>query len=83
MTVDACCGQPRSRRRSRPAPEPLPANPTVGGGVALVYLGSGLRDVEGSSSGLHYFVAGHRRHFRAEPGDVDALLRSREFMLRV
>jgi hypothetical protein len=82
MTVDSCCGQPRSRR-TRPAQEPLPANPTVAGGVAVVYLGSGLREVQGSSSGLRYFVAGHRRHFRAEPGDVDGLLRSREFMLRV
>jgi hypothetical protein len=83
MTVDACCGQPRSRRTTRPAQEPLPANPTVTGGVAMVYLGSGLREVQGSSSGLRYFVAGHRRHFRAEPGDVDGLLRGREFMLRV
>ena len=83
MTVDACCGQPRSRRKSRPAQEPLPANPAMTGGVALVYLGSGLREVRGSSSGLRYFVAGHRRHLRVEPGDVDALLRGREFMLRV
>jgi hypothetical protein len=83
MTAEACCGQPGSRRRSRPAPEPLPANPTPAGGVAMVYLGSGLREVQGSSSGLRYVVAGHRRHFRAEPSDVEGLLRSRDFMLRV
>jgi len=83
MTVEPCCGQPRSRRKSRPTPEPLPANPTLAGGVAMVYLGSGLREVQGSSSGLRYFVADHRRHFRAEPSDVDGLLRSRDFMLRV
>ena len=69
--------------RLRPAPETLPANPTVSGGVAMVYLGSGLREVQGTSSGLRYVVAGQRRHFRAEPGDVDGLLRDREFMLRV
>jgi len=83
MTVDTCCGQPRSRRKARPAPEPLPANPAVSGGVAMVYLGSGLREVQGSGSGLRYVVAGHRRQFRAQPGDVDGLLRSRDFMLRV
>jgi hypothetical protein len=55
----------------------------VAGGVAMVYLGSGLREVQGSSSGLRYVVAGQRRHFRADPGDVDGLLRGREFMLRV
>jgi hypothetical protein len=49
----------------------------------MVYLGSGLREVQGSGSGLRYVVAGHRRQFRAEPGDVDGLLRSRDFMLRV
>jgi hypothetical protein len=49
----------------------------------MVYLGSGLREVQGPRSGLRYVVAGQRRHFRADPGDVDRLLRGREFMLRV
>jgi hypothetical protein len=39
--------------------------------------------VEGPRSGLRYFVSGDRRHFKAEPSDVDLLLRRREFMLKV
>lgn len=83
MKSDGCCGQPQRRRRMGPAQEPLPANPTPTGGVAMIYLGSGRRELQGSTSGLRYFVADHRRHFRAEPSDVDALLRRREFMLKV
>jgi len=49
----------------------------------MIYIGSGRREVEGPRSGLRYFVSDHRRHFRAEPSDVDLLLRRREFMLKV
>jgi hypothetical protein len=79
---DGCCGQP-GRRPRKPAGEPLPANPSPTGGVAMVYLGSGRRELQGSGSGLRYFVADDRRHFRAEPSDVDDLLKRREFMLKV
>jgi hypothetical protein len=83
MNLDGCCGQPASRRKARPSLEPLPVNPTPTGGVALIYLGSGRMEVQGSRSGLRYHVADQRRHFRAEPSDVDDLLRRREFMLKV
>jgi hypothetical protein len=49
----------------------------------MIYLGSGRREIQGSGSGLRYFVADHRRQFRVEPSDVDDLLRRREFMLKV
>ncbi len=49
----------------------------------MVYLGSGQREVAGSESGLRYYVGDSRRHFRADQSDVDKLLRSREFMLKV
>jgi hypothetical protein len=52
-------------------------------GVHLLYLGTGKREVKGSASGLVYVVADHRRHFVVDPADVDALLTSRDFMLRV
>lgn len=81
--IEGCCGQPRSRRRVRPRAEPLPANPTPAGGIALVYLGSGRRDVQGPKSGLHYHVSDERRHFRADPADAAELIRRREFMLKV
>jgi hypothetical protein len=48
----------------------------------MIYLGSGRRQMLGSGSGLRYFVAEQRRHFRAAPSDVDDLLRKREFMLK-
>lgn len=80
---DGCCGQPQRRRSMGPTREPLPANPSPIRGVAMIYLGSGRRVIEGLGSGLRYFVADHRRHFRAEPRDVDDLLRRREFMLKV
>lgn len=83
MSFKGCCGQPQSRRKPRSTPQSLPVNPAPKDGVALIYLGSGLREVEGSSSGLRYFVDDHRRHFRVERSDVDRLLQSREFMLNV
>ncbi len=48
----------------------------------MIFLGSGRRDVRAHASGLTYVVAGHRRHFRADPDDVDDLLRDRDFILR-
>jgi hypothetical protein len=83
MVFEGCCGQPaRARARRRDRAERLPPNPTPKGGIAMIFLGSGRRDVRASASGLTYVVAGHRRHFRAHPDDVDALLRHRDFILR-
>ncbi|MFO7548083.1 MAG: hypothetical protein R6X29_04315 [Acidimicrobiia bacterium] len=83
MTVEGCCGQPGSRRRRRPERAPLPPNPEARGGVRMLYLGSGRREVRGAGSGLTYVVTDHRRHFKVDPEDVDDLLESRDFMLQV
>jgi hypothetical protein len=77
-----CCGQPVRRRRERRQVELLPANPKPKGGVPMIFLGSGRREVRGRASGLTYTVANHRRHLRVDPGDVDDLLRDKEFILR-
>jgi hypothetical protein len=83
MTFDGCCGQPRAARQRRRDPaERLPPNPTPKRGIPMIFLGSGRRDVRARASGLTYVVAGHRRHFRADPDDVDDLLRDRDFILR-
>lgn len=82
MAFDGCCGQPSSRRRARARPERLPPNPKPKGGVPMIFLGSGRREIRGPVSGSTYVVAGHRRHFSADPGDVDHLLRRRDFILR-
>jgi hypothetical protein len=72
-----CCGQP-ARRRTRKAPEEnLPENPSVNGGVQLLYLGAGRRELEGAQTGLRYVVSDHRRAFVAHPDDARALLRDR------
>ncbi len=49
----------------------------------MIYLGSGRRDLDGPRSGLRYFVSDHRRHFKADPSDVELLVRRRDFMLKV
>ena len=81
MTFNGCCGQPSRRGRRRDPAERLPPNPTPRGGVPMIFLGSARRDVR-ATSGLTYVVATNRRHFRAHPDDVDALLRQRDFILR-
>lgn len=83
MTFNGCCGQPtRARSRRRGPAERLPPNPTPKGGVPMIFLGSGRRDVRAHGSGLTYVVGSQRRHFRAHPDDVDVLLRNRDFILR-
>lgn len=79
--MNGCCGQPVRVRRS-PAPKPLPANPHVTKGVRLLYLGSGLRELRGSESGLVYWVADQRRDFVADLADEKGLLRNRFVILR-
>jgi hypothetical protein len=71
-----CCGQSIPRRKKEPA-EKLPENPTVEGGVPLLYLGAGRRDFEGAHTGFRYVVSDRRRSFVAHPDDVRALLRNR------
>jgi len=82
MAFEGCCGQPTTRRGMRDRPERLPANPKPKGGISMIFLGSGRRDIRGQVSGNTYVVADHRRHFRADPEDVDHLLRRRDFILQ-
>ena len=82
--ASGCCGQPAPRRRRRTAAqetEALPGNPEVPGGVTLLYLGSGRKDLSGSGSGLTYAVSDRRRHFVAHPDDAPALLKNRFVIL--
>ena len=75
--ASGCCGQPSSRRpRGTKDAERLPRNPTVSGGVRLLYLGAGRRDLSGSKSGATYVVSSTRRGFVAHPADAPALLKN-------
>ena len=82
MTLNGCCGQMGKRRARHAPPEPLPDNPKPDGGVRMIYVGSGRVEVKGAHSGLTYILADYRRPFRAHPGDVNQLLRSRDFILQ-
>ena len=78
--ANGCCGQPTLRMRRRAAAketEELPDNPEVPGGIPLLYLGSGRKDLHGSGSGLTYAVSERRRHFVAHPEDAPALIKNR------
>jgi len=72
-----CCGQPAARRAKKELAEVLPENPSIEGGVSLLYLGAGRRNFDGSQTGFRYVVSDHRRSFVAHPDDVRALLRNR------
>jgi len=80
-TSSGCCGHPRRRIRVRREEPPLPPNPTISGGVHLLYLGSARQDFRGSSTGLTYTVSDRRRAFVAHPSDVNGLLRKRFMIL--
>ena len=72
-----CCGQPAVKRAKNEPDEMLPENPSIHGGVPLLYLGAGRRNLDGSTTGFQYVVSDHRRSFIAHPDDVRALLRNR------
>jgi hypothetical protein len=79
--MTGCCGQP-VRVRRLPSAGQLPSNPRIAKGVRLLYLGSGLRELRGTESGLVYHVADHRRDFVADRSDVNGLLRNQFVILR-
>lgn len=75
-----CCGQP-SRRARRAEPPAIPRNPQVRDPLKLLFLGGHYAELRGSTSGLRYYVAPHRRDFAVERADADALLRRRDVIL--
>lgn len=80
MAFEGCCGQLPKKQAKRVQAQ-LPANPNPPGGVKIIYVGSGYAEVPGKESGLTYFVADYRRHFKAHPSDVDSLVGKRDFIL--
>jgi hypothetical protein len=75
-----CCGQ-SSKRRKRPAPRPLPPNPTVRDPIGLLYLGGTYTQVSGGNSGALYHASPHHRDLTVERADVHGILRRRDFIL--
>ena len=81
MGFNGCCGKVGEKRTRRMPPPKLPGNPNPVGGVRVIYVGAGYIEVKGAESHLTYFLADHRRHFRAHPSDLKELMRSRDFIL--
>ena len=79
MTTSTCCGGTPQRRSARHI-DPLPPNPTVSGGVRLIYLASGDREVKGRASGLTYFVSSTRRYLTVDRDDAAQFLGDRAFI---
>ena len=73
---NSCCGS-YSKQKIVQEKEPLPANPKISGGVALIYVGSGTTSFKGHATGSLYHVSDHSRHFRAHAEDADSLLSNR------
>lgn len=78
--MSGCCGIPPGRKR-KVVETPLPTNPRVGVGVALLYLGVGYHKFVGTGSGLTYHVGGSRRAFQVRREDLDDLLRRKDIVL--
>ena len=79
----SCCGHSLPRApRPRAKVAPLSANPTVYGGVHLIFLGAGRVTLTGKHSGLRYVVSDRRRHFKVDGRDVGEILVDARFMAK-
>jgi hypothetical protein len=75
-----CCGG-NAKRRVHRAQSPLPPNPTIHGGVKMIYLGSGNTTIKGENSGITYYASDHRRQFKVYAEDAKSILRQPHFIL--
>ena len=80
-TTSPCCGS-YSKKRIVIAKEPLPPNPKVQGGTAIIYLGSGNISFKGEVSGSMYFASDHNRHLKVHTADVESILKDKTFILK-
>jgi hypothetical protein len=73
--VNTCCGS-YFRKNEATIKKPLPPNPKVQGGIAVIYLGSGNISIKGSATESVYHASDHSRHFRVYAEDIDSVLRN-------
>lgn len=74
-TVNTCCGS-FARQKVKIIKTPIPPNPKVQGGVALIFLGSGDIKLTGSGTKSIYYASDHHRHFRVFADDAKSILRN-------
>jgi hypothetical protein len=74
-----CCGHPTVK--SKRVLDPLPPNPRVLRGVALLYLGVGSKQYVGPVSGLRFHVSERRRDFVVPTEDAPDLAKRRDLIL--
>jgi len=80
QATSSCCGS--NLKRSKPAVAPIPTNPKVQRGKAVIYLGTGAFRIKGAESGNIYHASDHQRHFSVEAADLPSVLRNPNIILK-
>jgi hypothetical protein len=80
-THSHCCGSYKIKRT--PIERiPLPPNPKIAKGVALIYLGAGAVKLKGEATKSIYHASDHHRHFKVYPEDLDSVLDQASIILQ-
>lgn len=79
--INTCCGA-HIRRNVTIDKGPLPPNPKIAKGIAVIYVGSGNFKMKGNNSGAMYHASDHYRHFKIFEEDAAMVLKSRDIILK-
>lgn len=79
--INTCCGA-HIRRSITSDKGPLPPNPQVNKGVAVIYVGSGNFKIKGNDPGTIYYASDHYRHFKVFEEDAALVLKNRDIILK-
>lgn len=80
-TRSQCCGSYKIKRTPIER-TPIPPNPKIGKGVALIYLGAGVVQLKGEATKSVYHASDHQRHFNVHPEDLDSVLNQASIILQ-
>lgn len=80
-TINTCCGS-YIKRNTKTIKTPLPPNPKVNGGIAVIYIGSGNASYKGSGTGSVYYASDHDRHFKIFSEDAESILKKPDIILK-
>ena len=80
-TINTCCGA-YVKHHEKTIKTPLPPNPKVTGGIAVIYIGSGNARYKGSGTGSVYHVSDHSRHFKIYSEDAESILKKPDIILK-
>lgn len=74
--INTCCGS-FARQKIKSVKTPIPPNPTVQGGVAVIFVGSGVIKLIGAATKSVYHASDHHRHLRIFKEDADSILNNK------